>query len=73
MYLTSALNTATVGINNNLQQFNDAAQRIARDPMSESLAADVVDLKIAQHGVQANIAVIKQTGEMFGTLLDVLA
>ena len=71
MSFPSAISSATYGIQNNLQRFEEAAWHIARTPADS--ATGVADLKMAKHAIFANAAVIRTADELAGTLIDVLA
>lgn len=76
--MIAAMNTALTGIQNNLRQFEQHASRISRagipstsDPVD--LPSEIVGTKAAQHGYEANLAVLRTSDKMIGSLLDVLA
>ena len=50
-----------------------AAASVARDPQSDQLASNAVDLLKAKHEVRAGVAVLRASDEMTGTILDVFA
>ena len=68
-----AMQSALFGIRENLRNFEQTVSRIVRDAPGGDLAADIVDLKIAETGVAVNVAVVRSADEMAGTLLDLLA
>ena len=68
-----AMNAALFGIHESLRQFDETASRLAKTAPTGDLAGDLVGLKVAKYGVQANAAVVQATDEMTGTLLDILA
>ena len=67
-----ALHSALFGIRENLRVFDETAQRLARTAPGENLAADLVQLKIAEHGVRANVKVAQTAESIADTLLDIL-
>ncbi len=69
----SALSTASSGIQRNLASLDAAAERIAYQPLGTNTVKDLIDMKVAKHGVAANAAVVRTADEMLGTLVDILA
>ena len=69
----SAIGSALYDILKNLRQFDGAASRVAGQPPDSDLAADIIDLKTARHGIYANAQVIHTADKMLGTLIDTFA
>ncbi len=73
----SGLTTAVQGIQLNRSRFAATGDRITRaaitDAPTEDLTRDLVGLRAARFGLEANLAVFRAADEMVGTLLDVLA
>jgi len=65
-----AIGVALGGLNRNIQQFNNASNRIAGGELE---AEPIVESKIAQRGIEANVASLKSIFETEETLLDILA
>ena len=70
--MISALGTAAYAIGNQLDRVQRSATRVATagDP---DLVAETVDQMTVEHAVAADVAVIKSTDEMVGTLFDIVA
>lgn len=68
-----ALSSALNGIEANIAHLNRTADRIAHNGAEDGLAANLVDLKAAQRGVEANVVAARTADETVGTLLDVFA
>jgi hypothetical protein len=64
------MSSALDGIQKNLRQFDDAASRIASRPADTDLAADIIQLKIARHGISANAQTIRAADKTLGVLVD---
>ncbi len=73
MAMIPALDSAVSGIQSNLARLDRAAGRIASPANMLDLAGDVVDQKLAKHGVKANVRVLQTADKMIGTLIDLLA
>jgi len=73
MPVIPAMNSALFGIHESLRRFDETASRLAVTAPGDDLAGDLVGLKVAKYGVQANVAVVQAADEMTGTLLDILA
>lgn len=76
--MMQAIHSALGGIQQNLQRFEQHAGRIARagDPGTGrpvDLPREIVGARTAQHGYEANLAVLDAADGMIGSLLDVLA
>lgn len=76
--MISAMNQALIGLQMNQGRMQQHASRISRagrpggaDPIDP--ATEVVGSQVAQRGYEANLAVLRTSDEMVGTLLDVLA
>lgn len=69
----SAIPLAIYGLRENLRTFEDTAVRLARSAPGGNLAGDLVDMKLAEHGVRASVAVVRAADDLVGTLLDALA
>ena len=72
MKLTSALSIANQGIQNNLQQFTNAVDKIS-DPEGNAGIKEIVEMKQAEQGIKVNAAVIRTANEMTGSLINILA
>lgn len=70
--ISPASSWAISGIHHNMQMFNDAAQRIT-DPETVAGVQDIAELKMAEHGMKVNAAVLKVTQEVSDSLIDILA
>ena len=66
-----AIASASLGLQQNLRQFDDAARRVS-STLDSDLARGVVDLKQAQHGIAVNAAVLRAADESVATLIDIL-
>lgn len=71
--MIDAMHGAASGITEGFSRLSRTAHEIARDPSSESLGTQMVDLRRARHQVAANAAALRTADETIGTLLDVLA
>ncbi len=69
--ISTATDAVAAAIQSNLQQFSEAAHRIA-DPDTAAGVADIVQMKSAEHAVRVNTAVLKMANEMSGHLIDLL-
>lgn len=69
MTAITAFDSATLEIQQHLQQLDDAAADIASRPLAPGA---IIDLRIARHGVAINAAVIRTADEFVGAMVDVL-
>lgn len=69
----SALDSAAMGISQNLNAFEAAARRVVASPLSVSTIQNIADMKLAQHGVAVNVAVARIGNDMTGGLIDLFA
>ncbi|MDB4670511.1 hypothetical protein OAF34_00125 [Pirellulaceae bacterium] len=69
--ISSATSTVALGISQSYQNFNQSADTIA-DPNQTLDASSLVALKVAQHGLEANVAVAKAVFESTESVLDIL-
>ena len=72
-----AIDTALVGMRASLDQLERTSQSIANLVSSSSVSSgnlieDVVQLSLAQHGFEANAAVVRTANEIIGTTIDLL-
>jgi hypothetical protein len=51
----------------------ETSRRLAAQAPDGDLVGDLVDLRIAKHGVVANVSTIRATNESLSSLLDVFA
>jgi len=68
----SAFAIAASGIADATARFAASAERAARAPL-ENLAGESVERIEAETAFKANVAVLKTTDEMYGSLLDMIA
>jgi len=73
MSTISAVSSASSGIQQNLHQFNVAADRMSVSRFGPDLLRDVAQMKIAKFGVSANIAVLQTADEVLGEMVDIIA
>ena len=79
--LIAAMHHAFRGLHVNQERLARHADRISRwgtlDPVTAASAGDitqeVVGLKIAARGYEANLAVMRTTNSLLGTFIDILA
>jgi hypothetical protein len=71
--MVSAISHAAQGLDAGFERLSQAADRIARNGAADGLAGNMLDMLKARHNVRANVAVVRTSDEMTGTLLDVLA
>jgi hypothetical protein len=69
----SATHTALRAIEEQLARLERTARRIAVQAPLGDLPGDLLELRLAHHGVAANVKVVKTADEMLGSLLDILA
>ena len=72
-----AIDTALVGMRASLDQLERTGQQIANLVSSSSISSghlveDIVQLSSAQHGFEANAAVVRTANEIIGTTIDLL-
>jgi flagellar basal body rod protein FlgC len=72
MSILSSLNVSALGIHRNVERFNGAASEVAR-PQNAERVQPMVEMMIAEHGVQANINNIKAAARMSRAMLDIIA
>jgi flagellar basal body rod protein FlgC len=70
--MTSALGHAAYAIHDRMQRFERSAERVARSPQPDYVQ-EIVEQMTAKHAVAANVAVIKTTDSLVGTLFDIIA
>ena len=70
--LSSATASASFGLQANMSRFATAASEIS-NPNSTSTVKNIVDMKIAEHGIKVNAAVLSATQEMSDHLIDIIA
>lgn len=63
---------AAAGIAGATERFAASAVRTAADPFAD-LAAGTVERMTAKTALKVNVAVLKTTDDMYGSLLDILA
>ncbi len=68
----SAIQSSAHGLQQNLYQFSKAAQQIA-DSEGGGTVQSVVDLKTAEAGAKANVAVLKVANQISDRLVDIIA
>jgi hypothetical protein len=70
--MISALGTAAYAIDAQMNRFQRSAERVAQsaDP---DYVQETVEQMASQHAVAANVAVIKATDTLVGTLFDLVA
>ncbi len=73
MSTISAINSASSGIQQNLQQFNVAADSIATEPFGPDMLNDLAQMKLAELGVSANIKVLVASDRVLGHIVDLTA
>ena len=73
MSTISAINSASSGIQQNLQQFNVAADSIATTPFGPDMLNDLAHMKLAELGVSANIKVLVASDRVLGHIVDLTA
>lgn len=76
--MIGAMNQALHGLQTNRQRFEEHAARISRSGASgpvdpPDLPTELVGARTAQRGYEANLAVLRGSDELIGSLLDVLA
>lgn len=72
MSFSIAMSVAATGIQQNIQQLDDSARRLA-DPLHDANRfRELVSVVQAKHGVAANAAVVRTTDKMVGSLVDML-
>ncbi len=69
--LTNSFSAASYGIQQNLQQFANAARRIS-DPDTVAGVTEIVEMKRAEQGMKVNASVFRTAHEMSNNLLDLL-
>ena len=69
--LTNSVSTASYALQQNLQRFAIAADRIS-DPDTEAGLEEIVQMKQAEQGAKVNVAVLRAANEMSDHLLDLL-
>jgi flagellar hook protein FlgE len=70
--MISALGRAAYAIDRQTQRFERSAERVAtaREP---DYARELVEQMSAEHAVKANVAVVRTTDSLVGTLFDIVA
>lgn len=77
--IPAAISSGLTGIQRGFNQFNRAAENIARVAIThnrqdtQDIARSLVDIKIAQHQIEASANVLKANHETLGYLLDIFA
>lgn len=74
--INPAMASALSGLQWNQRSFDHHAEAISRagtSPEASLRPENIVGLKIAGHGFEANLAVLRKSDDMIGSLLDVLA
>ena len=70
--IANTINTALIGLQVSLEQFQRASAHIA-DPNSETdLVRDIIELKSAEQSYKANAAVVRSADELAGITIDIL-
>jgi hypothetical protein len=69
----SPIYSALAGIRAHLLHFEEAAARLSRTAPDGDLPGDLVALKVAKYGVEANVKALQAADGLVGSLLDVLA
>lgn len=69
---SSAINSASAGIQQNIAVLNAAASSLASSPVDHSSVGKIIDMKIAKEAVSANVAVLKTANEMSEQIVDLL-
>ena len=62
---------AISGIHHNMQLFNQTANRIT-DPETTAGISDIMQLKLAEHGIKVNVSVLKIANELSDNVIDIL-
>ncbi len=72
MEINNAMTTAVNGIKRELDELERNADEVARASNGEGgdVAKPLVESKINQHNVEANVKMVKTMDEVLGTLLD---
>ena len=70
--ISNAFEFASYGIRENGERFSRAAARIS-NPDTMVGVAEIVEMKQAEHGMRANVAVLKVANEMSEHLVDIIA
>ena len=70
--LTNSFSAASYGIQQNLQRFATAVDRIS-DPNTVAGVRDIVEMKRAEQGAKVNAAVLRSANEMSNHLINILA
>lgn len=73
MSTVGAFDAALFGIRRHLDLFQQHAQQLTRPVTEIDLPAELVGMKIAKAGIQANVASARAADEVLSDLLDVLA
>jgi flagellar basal body rod protein FlgC len=68
----NAIASASYGIQQNLQRFNTAAERIA-NPEFDAGVNEIMELKQAEKGIKVNAAVIRSAHRLSEYVVDILA
>jgi len=73
--LNSILNSSLQGVLRGMERMDKAVNEIARAGTDGNIdiadhSRDLVDLKIQEQGIKANLSVIKVADDILGTLLD---
>jgi flagellar hook protein FlgE len=74
--INPAMASALSGLQGNQHSFQRHAREIGRAgtaPDATLRPRDVVGLKTAQRGYEANLVVLRKSDEMLGSLLDIMA
>lgn len=69
--MTIAFSSALQGIDRGFRQLEKAAGQVSRNGAQGDLASNLVDMKVAQRAIQANVIAVRAADETIGTLLDV--
>jgi hypothetical protein len=70
--MISALGTAAYALGQQLDRFNRSAARVARGG-GDGYVQEVVEQMSATHAAAANVAVIRATDELVGSLFHIVA
>ncbi|MEZ6118701.1 MAG: hypothetical protein R3C28_19340 [Pirellulaceae bacterium] len=73
----SAVQSASLGIQQNTAEMASAAERIARTPAADPEAdskriEDAIRMKLAKLGIEVNVTVIKTSSQATGQIIDML-
>ncbi len=70
MSLISPISSASLGIQQELRQFSEAAARLSHQPADSEVVSDVAQMKLAERRISYNAQVMRTADQILGLVLD---